>query len=59
MQALSDQICPDVSARQQVSAELVKQTRKLRWIGMQAEADRLVVSAACIGAGAGRPLAVA
>ena len=49
MQAVSErQICPDVSPRQRVSAELVKQTRKLRWFGMQAEADRLVVSAACI-----------
>lgn len=32
---------PDVAAEQRVSAELVKLIRKLRWVGMDNEAEQL------------------
>lgn len=32
---------PDVSAEQRASNELVKQIRKLRWMGMEKEAERI------------------
>lgn len=34
---------PDVSSRQQASEEFVKRIRKLRWIGMEEEAERLQI----------------
>lgn len=34
---------PDVSPRQQASEEFVKRIRKLRWIGMEEEAERLQI----------------
>ena len=33
--------CPDVSARERISNELVKRIRKLRWIGREEEAGEL------------------
>ena len=42
MQAVPEQLqCPDVSVPQRATAELVKRIRKLRWIGLEAEADQL------------------
>ncbi len=42
MQALPErQECPEVSPLQRDSAEIVKRVRKLRWIGMEEEADQL------------------
>ena len=35
------QQCPDVSAEQRASNELVKRIRKLRWMGMEKEAERI------------------
>jgi hypothetical protein len=35
---------PDVSASKRASAELVKRIRKLRWIGMEDEAERLQIA---------------
>ena len=32
---------PDVSAEQRTSSELAKLIRKLRWIGMEAEAEQM------------------
>jgi hypothetical protein len=32
---------PDVSAEQRISGELLKLVKKLRWIGMEDEADRM------------------
>jgi hypothetical protein len=34
------QTVPDVSASDQASTELIKRIRKLRWIGMEQEAQR-------------------
>ncbi len=34
---------PDVSYQQRASADLVKRIRKLRWIGMDEEADQLQI----------------
>jgi hypothetical protein len=38
---LGDQQPPDISVEQRASSELVKLIRKLRWIGMEREAERL------------------
>ena len=38
---LGDQKPPDISAEQRASSELVKLIRKLRWIGMEREAEQL------------------
>ena len=35
---------PDVSTPQRASAELVKRIRKLRWIGMEEDAERLQIA---------------
>jgi hypothetical protein len=35
---------PDVSAQQRTSVELAKRIRKLRWIGMEQEAERLQIA---------------
>jgi hypothetical protein len=35
---------PDVSYEQRIAAELVKRIRKLRWIGMEEEARRMIRS---------------
>lgn len=35
---------PDVSYEQRMAAELIKRIRKLRWIGMDEEAHRMVRS---------------
>ena len=40
----SEQEKPDVSAEERQSTELIKRVRKLRWIGMDEEADRIVRS---------------
>jgi len=37
---------PDVSAEQRESNELIKRIRKLRWMGMESEAERLQVALA-------------
>jgi len=45
MEALaSQQALPDVSAEQRASNELIKLIRKLRWMGMEGEAQRLQVA---------------
>lgn len=36
-----DQDIPDVSADQRASNEMIKLIRKLRWMGMEGEAERL------------------
>ena len=38
------QTVPDVSAPQRATVELVKRIRKLRWIGLRDEADRLKIA---------------
>ena len=38
---LGNQKPPDIWAEQRASSELVKLIRKLRWIGMEREAERL------------------
>jgi hypothetical protein len=38
---LGDHEPPEISAEQRASSELVKLIRKLRWIGMEREAERL------------------
>ena len=38
------QTVPDVSAPQRATVELVKRIRKLRWIGLREEADRLQIA---------------
>ena len=38
---LGQQMPPEVSAQQQKSAELVERLRKLRWLGMEDQAERL------------------
>jgi hypothetical protein len=35
---------PNVSTAQRASADLVKRIRKLRWIGMEEEAERLQIA---------------
>jgi hypothetical protein len=35
---------PDVSYEQRIAAELVKRIRKLRWMGMEEEAARMIRS---------------
>jgi hypothetical protein len=35
---------PDVSPEQRAAAELVKRIRKLRWIGMEEEAEQLQIT---------------
>ena len=35
---------PDVSAEQRASNEMIKMIRKLRWMGMEREAERLQVA---------------
>ena len=37
---------PDVSADQRASNELIKRIRKLRWMGMEGEAERLQIKLA-------------
>jgi hypothetical protein len=37
------QECPDVLAPERASDELVKRIRKLRWIGMDDEAEQLII----------------
>jgi hypothetical protein len=39
---------PDIFAPQRASAELVKRIRKLRWIGMEEEAERLQIALSCL-----------
>jgi len=34
-------VCPDVSAAERISQSMTKHILKLRWIGKEAEADRL------------------
>jgi hypothetical protein len=42
MEMLDDQqSVPDVSAEQRASNELIKRIRKLRWMGMREEAERV------------------
>jgi hypothetical protein len=36
---LDSQRAPEVSPEERVTAELIKRIRKLRWIGLDAEAD--------------------
>ena len=38
------QECPDVSIEQRKSSELVKLIRKLRWMGLEGEAERVQVA---------------
>jgi hypothetical protein len=38
------QQCPDVSAEERASHDLVKRVLKLRWIGMEAEAEQMLVT---------------
>jgi hypothetical protein len=38
---MKDQDLPDVSADQRASNEMIKLIRKLRWMGMEGEAERL------------------
>jgi len=38
---MKDQDLPDVSADQRASNEMIKLIRKLRWMGMDGEAERL------------------
>jgi hypothetical protein len=45
---LGQQKRPDVSTEQRKSSELVKRIRKLRWMGLEAEAER-VEMALCRG----------
>ena len=40
---------PDVPAEQKATAELIKRIRKLRWVGMEDEADLLRTELACRG----------
>ena len=40
----NDQGIPDVSADQRASNEMIKLIRKLRWMGMEVEAQRLQVT---------------
>lgn len=49
MPALDEQP-PDVAPRQRAAADLIKQIRKLRWIGMAEEADQLQLALARIPA---------
>ena len=46
MEVLIRQEAPDVSEEQRASNELIKLIRKLRWIGMEGEAERLAVTLA-------------
>jgi len=39
---MTAQQLPDVSHEQRMAAELIKRIRKLRWIGMDQEAHRMV-----------------
>jgi hypothetical protein len=39
---MTAQRSPDVSYEQRIAAELIKRIRKLRWIGMDEEAHRMV-----------------
>ncbi len=41
---LRRQECPDVSIEQRRSSELVKLIRKLRWMGLEGEAERVQVA---------------
>ena len=41
---LRQQECPDVSIEQRRSSELVKLIRKLRWMGLEGEAERVQVA---------------
>ena len=41
---LKDQILPDVSADQRASNETIKLIRKLRWMGMEGEAEQLRIA---------------
>jgi len=45
---LRQQECPDVSIEQRRSSELVKLIRKLRWMGLEGDAERAQV-ALCSG----------
>ena len=40
---------PDVLPEQKTAAELIKRIRKLRWIGMEDEADRVRIELASFG----------
>jgi hypothetical protein len=40
---VKQQELPDVSADQRASNELIKRIRKLRWMGMEGEAERLQI----------------
>lgn len=44
MESLFKQEPPDVSVEQRASNELIKRIRKLRWMGMEGEAERLQVA---------------
>jgi hypothetical protein len=48
--SVPDELPPDVSSRQRAAKNLIKQIRKLRWIGMEEEAERLQISLAGVPA---------